>query len=334
MKAFVLREPRSIMQDPLQAADLPLPSLQPREILVRIHVCGICHTDLHTVEGDIHPPALPIVPGHQIVGTVADRGPRAHRFNQGDRVGIAWLQFTCGQCAFCRSGMENLCVQPLFTGFHRNGGYAEYAAVHEDFAYPIPPGFSDQDAAPLLCAGIIGYRSLKRSEIAPGKRLGLYGFGASAHIAIQIAIHEGCDVFVFTRGKRHRELASQLGAAWVGSSEETPPVKMDSAIIFAPAGELVPVALRNLDKGGVLALGGIHMSTIPPLDYAACLFDERTVRSVTANTRQDGTELMSLAAKIPIKTETSLFSLQEANRVLTLLKTGQINGAGVLSVGG
>lgn len=334
MKALLLEKAGRIERNSLRAVDLPVPPLLPGEILVRIHVCGICHTDLHTVEGDIHPAKWPIVPGHQIVGTVTDRGAEANRFQLGDRVGVAWLQYTCGQCAFCRSGRENLCDKPLFTGFHRNGGYAEYTAVHEDFAYPIPRGFSDREAAPLLCAGIIGYRSLRRSEIKHGKRLGLYGFGASAHIAIQIAVHEGCDVYVFTRGAHHQVLASELGAAWVGKSEETPPVKMDSAIIFAPAGELVPVALKNLDKGGTLALGGIHMSTIPPLDYADCLFDERTLRSVTANTRQDGMELMRLAEAIPIKTETSLFPLADANRALHMLKTGQINGAGILDCEG
>jgi alcohol dehydrogenase, propanol-preferring len=332
MNALLLEQASNIEQYPLLAAELPLPFLQPDEILVKIHVCGICHTDLHTVEGDIHPPKLPIIPGHQIVGTVACNGVRAKRFKTGERVGIGWLQFTCGCCTFCRSGRENLCDNPLFTGFHRNGGFAEYTTVHEDFAYPIPYGFSDREAAPLLCAGIIGYRSLKRCEIKSGKRLGLYGFGASAHIAIQIAIHEGCDVFVFTRGKHHQELASELGAVWIGKAEEAPPVKMDSAIIFAPAGELVPVALKNLDKGGVLALGGIHMSTIPPLDYTACLFDERTVRSVTANTRQDGMELMKLAEAIPIKTETQVFPLREANQALHMLKTGQINGAGILAI--
>jgi len=245
---------------------------------------------------------------------------------------MAWLFRTCGDCPFCLADKENLCERAQFTGFDADGGFAEYTKVHEDFAYPIPDVFTDTEAAPLLCAGIIGYRALRLSETKKGQRLGLYGFGAAAHIAVQVAVHRGCEVYVFTRGASHRELALRLGASWAGSPEDRPPSKLHSAIIFAPAGEIVPVALSRLDRGGTLVLGGIYMTPIPVLDYAKHLYDERTIRSVTASTRRDGIELLEAAGKIPIRTKTQSFPLKEANRALQLLKAGKINGAGVLVV--
>jgi propanol-preferring alcohol dehydrogenase len=247
-------------------------------------------------------------------------------------VGLAWLRWACGRCRFCRRGLENLCLEAQFTGFHRDGGYAQLTVAPGAFAYHLPDAFPDQQAAPLLCAGIIGYRALKQSDIKPGGRLGLYGFGGSAHLAIQIARHWQCEVFVFTRSPGHQELARQLGAAWVGLAQETPPAPLDSAVIFAPAGSLVPEALRALDKGGTLALAGIHMSQIPPLDYDQHLYHEKTVRSVTASTRQDGVELLRLAAEIPLRTEIQEFELADANHALQLLKAGKINGAAVLAL--
>jgi propanol-preferring alcohol dehydrogenase len=245
---------------------------------------------------------------------------------------MAWLFRTCGVCPFCLAGKENLCQKALFTGFDADGGFAEYTKIHEDFAYPIPEVFTDLEAAPLLCAGIIGYRALRLSEITKGQKLGLYGFGAAAHIAVQVAVHRGCEVYVFTRRASHRALSLRLGAVWAGSLDDPPPAKLQGAIIFAPAGEVVPVALGHLDRGGTLALGGIYMTTIPALDYAKHLYDERTMRSVTASTRQDGMELLEAAAKIPIRTETQSFPLEEANRALQHLKAGRINGAGVLEI--
>jgi propanol-preferring alcohol dehydrogenase len=275
---------------------------------------------------------MPIIPGHQVVGRVVALGEGASRFAAGDRVGIAWLRRTDGTCRYCTAGRENLCPNAVFTGWMVNGGYAELAAVPEDFAYAIPEGVEPMHAAPLLCAGIIGYRALKRSEIRPGGRLGLYGFGASAHVVIQVARHWGCSIFVATRGDRHQAMAREMGADWVGGAADTPPEKLDAAIIFAPAGEIVPVALEALDRGGTLALAGIYMSQIPPLDYETDLFYEKSVRSVTANTRQDGMELLDLASEIPIRTQTELFPLDAANDALWKLKFDQIKGSAVLVV--
>jgi len=332
MKAMVLKKAMAVEENPLEYMDISTPEPGPREILVRVYACGICRTDLHTVEGEIRPTRMPIVPGHQVVGTVAARGPEAKRFGEGDRVGMAWLHRTCGVCPFCATGKENLCEKAQFTGFDADGGFAEYTKIHEDFAYPIPKVFTDLEAAPLLCAGIIGYRALRLSEIKTGQRLGLYGFGAAAHIAVQVAVHRGCEVYVFTRGASHRTLALRLGASWAGTLNDSPPVKLHSAIVFAPAGEVVPTALGHLDRGGTLALGGIYMTPIPALDYTKHLYDERTIRSVTASTRRDGIELLEAAAEIPIRTETQSFPLKEANGALQLLKAGKITGAGVLEV--
>jgi propanol-preferring alcohol dehydrogenase len=332
MKALILKRPCSIDERPLSIAEVDTPIPGPKEILLKIMTCGICHTDLHIVEGELKPKKLPIIPGHQIVGVVAAMGKRVTRFRKGDRVGVAWLNSTCGKCEFCQKEKENLCEKAKFTGYDVDGGYAEYAVVSENFAYPIPRGFSEIEAAPLFCAGVIGFRALRLSEIEKGRCLGLFGFGASAHIVIQIAKHWGCQVFVFTRSEEHRKLAKELGADWTGRAEDSPPARLNSAVIFAPAGKLVLDALRVLKKGGTLALAGIYMTPIPELDYNKHLYYEKTVRSVANSTRRDAEDLLKLAAEIPIRTEVQEFDLNEANRALMLLKQGKIQGAGVLKV--
>lgn len=310
-----------------------MPEPAPGEILVRVAACGVCRTDLHLVEGDLPLVKSPTVPGHQVVGRVERSGPGGGRFRPGERVGIAWLRRTCGACGFCSSGRENLCERSEFTGWHADGGFADYAVVAEAFAYRIPSVFGDAEAAPLLCAGIIGYRALKRSEVRSGGRLGIYGFGSSAHVTLQVARSRGCDVYVCTREASHRALARKLGAAWVGDIPDAMPAKMDGTIVFAPAGDLVPRALENLARGGTLALAGIHMTPVPALDYERHLFYERSVRSVTANTRADGEELLEEAARIRIQPETTAFPLADANRALALLKRGGFTGSGVLLTG-
>ena len=332
MKSMLLKKFAPIDQNPLQLVDIPKPEPEPDEVLLRIKVCGVCHTDLHTVEGELPEVKPPIIPGHQVVGIVEKQGEKASRFREGDRLGVAWLYSSCTQCGYCSRENENLCESARFTGYHVNGGYAEYMVVPEKFAYDIPGIFSDEEAAPLLCAGIIGYRALRLSEIKPGQRLGLYGFGASAHVAIQVAVHWGCKVYVFSRSQEHRELAEKLGAVWSGTSKDEPPARMNSSIVFAPAGELVLDALRVLDKGGAVALAGIYMTPIPEMDYMKYLYHERTLRSVANATRQDGEELLKIAADIPIRTTTQAFKLEEANKALQLLKEGKISGAAVLKI--
>ena len=332
MKSMLLKKFAPIDQNPLQLVDIPKPEPEPDEVLLRIKVCGVCHTDLHTVEGELPEVKPPIIPGHQVVGTVEKQGEKASRFREGDRLGVAWLYSSCTQCGYCSRENENLCESARFTGYHVNGGYAEYMVVPEKFAYDIPGIFADEEAAPLLCAGIIGYRALRLSEIKPGQRLGLYGFGASAHVAIQVAVHWGCKVYVFSRSQEHRELAEKLGAVWSGTSKDEPPARMNSSIVFAPAGELVPDSLRVLDKGGTVALAGIYMTPIPEMDYMKYLYHERTLRSVANATRQDGEELLKIAAEIPIRTTTQAFKLEEANKALQLLKEGKISGAAVLKI--
>jgi len=331
MKAQRLSFPAPIDEHPLTLADLAKPSPAEHEVLLRVHACGICHTDLHVVEGDLRLPTLPLIPGHQVIGRIEATGLSVTKWKKGDRVGVPWLFSTCGKCEFCHSGKENLCDNSRFTGYHANGGFAEYMVVHEDFVYPLPASFGDIEAAPLLCAGVIGYRALRLSEIIPGGRIGLYGFGASAHIAIQIARHLGCEVYVFTRSKQHRDLAEELGASWTGSAEDTPPQKIDSAVIFAPAGHLVPASLGVLKKGGTVALAGIYMSSIPEMEYKL-VYDERTIRSVANSTREDVKELLEVAAAIPIKTEVETFPLEEANLALQKLKKSEIRGSGVLTI--
>jgi propanol-preferring alcohol dehydrogenase len=332
MKAMLLKAQHLIEEKPLVMAEIERPTPGPREISLKILTCGICHTDLHIVEGELPSKKLPIIPGHQIVGIVEAAGKKVTRFRAGDRVGVAWLNSTCGKCEFCLKGKENLCEKARFTGYDVDGGYADYTVVSEDFAYPVPKVFPDIEAAPLLCAGVIGYRALRLSEIVKGGRLGLFGFGASAHIVIQIAKYWGCQVYVFTRGEEHRKLAINLGAVWAGTAEETPPAKLHSAIIFAPAGKLVLDALRVLGKGGTLALAGIYMTPVPEMNYQEHLYYEKTVRSVANSTRKDAEDLLKLAAEIPIHTEVQEFALEEANRALLLLKQGKIQGAGVLRV--
>jgi propanol-preferring alcohol dehydrogenase len=332
MKGMILNHPQPIETSPLELVDLPIPDPKPDEILIKNIVCGICHTDLHTVEGELPLKKRALIPGHQVVGVVKKCGAHTKRFAPGDLVGIAWLHSACGGCMFCRKGSENLCEKAQFTGLDVNGGYAEYTVIPAPFAYRIPEGFSPREAAPLLCAGIIGYRALRLSEVKQGELLGLYGFGASAHISIQVALHLGCRVYVFTRGKEHQELATKLGASWVGQATDEPPEKLDSAIIFAPAGGLVRDALRILQKGGTLALAGIYMTPIPEMDYKSCLYHEKTIRSVANSTRIDGQELLKIASEIPIRTETHTFPLHKANQALQTLKAGKINGAGVLEI--
>lgn len=332
MKAMVLTRTGDVSGSPLQLRHCGMPSPGPGEVLVKVRVCGVCRTDLHVVEGELPDIRLPLIPGHQAVGTVSRLGPDVKELTVGERVGIAWLQRTCGACVFCLTGRENLCLHAGFTGYQIDGGYAEYAVAPAAFAYPIPEVFSDEEAAPLLCAGIIGYRALRLSGIQPGQRLGLYGFGASAHIAIQIARHWGCEVYVSSLKPEHQALAQQLGARWVGGATDRPPEPLHASILFAPAGELVPPALRGLERGGTLALAGIHMSPIPPLDYDRELFGERVLRSVTANTRQDGRDLLREAAAIPIKPHTCPFPLAQANEALQALKAGSFRGAAVLTM--
>ncbi len=332
MKAMLLDHVGDVASSPLQLRDIPMPIPGSGEVLVKVHVCAVCRTDLHVIEGELADVKRPLIPGHQVVGTVTQVRSGVTEVQEGDRVGIAWLQGTCGICEFCKSGRENLCLKARFTGYQADGGYAEYAVVPARFAYPIPPGFTDDEAAPLLCAGIIGYRALRLSAIKPGQRLGLYGFGASAHIAIQIARHWGCDVYVSSLKAEHQSLARELGAVWVGGAHDAPPDPLHSSIIFAPAGELVPPALRALQRGGTLALAGIHMSPIPALDYDRELFGERVLRSVTANTRQDGLDLLREAAAIPIKPHTVRFPLVSANEALQALKAGSFQGAAVLTI--
>ncbi len=331
MQTMQLLSPAPVEEHPLALSELDTPEPGPRQLRLRVQACGVCHTDLHTVEGELELPKLPIVPGHQIVGLVDGLGQSVQRFRQGDRVGVGWLNSSCGSCRFCRGGRENLCPDARFTGLHVDGGYAQYAVMNEDFAYGLPEGLSDIEAAPLLCAGIIGYRSLRLSEIQPRGRLGLYGFGASAHLAIQVARHWQCDVYVFSRGEHHRRLARDLGAVWTGQVQETPPVSLDASIIFAPAGWIVPLALGHLAPGGTLAINAIHMSPIPEFAYDL-IYLERTVRSVANYTRQDAEEFLRLATEIPVRTEIEVYTLEEANRVLQRLKQREIQGSAVLSI--
>ena len=293
-------------------------------------VCGVCRTDLHLAEGDLAPRRPGVVPGHEVVGVVDALGEGCSRFRVGDRAGIAWLRQTCGRCRWCRRGAENLCRDPLFTGWDADGGYAEWAVVDEAYAYRVPAGFDDVSAAPLLCAGIIGYRALRRAEVPPGGRLGIYGFGASAHLAAQVAMAQGATVHVLTRSADARRHALELGVASAGPADELPPEPLDSAILFAPAGGLVPLALAALDRGGTLAVAGIHLSDIPPLDYQRHLFQERQLRSVTANTRADGDEFLALAARLGLRVTTQPYRLDEADRVLADLAGGRVTGAAVL----
>ena len=327
---MLLRSQAPIATAPLVSGELALPEPRPGELRVRVRACATCRTDLHVIEGDLPPRRLPLVPGHQVVGTVEAPGPGATRFRTGDRVGIAWLRSTCGACRYCRAGRENLCESSTHTGWTHDGGYAEYCCVPEGFAYAIPPGFDDAEATPLLCAGIIGYRALLRSQVPRGGRLALYGFGSSAHITLQVARHWGCPVYVVTRDEAHQRLALELGAEWAGGAGARLPVKVDAAIVFAPAGELVPVAMRDLDKGGTAALAGIYMSDVPAMAYEPHLFWEKTLQSVTANTRRDGEALLGEATRIPIRPRIRRYALAAANRALQDMAADRVEGTAVL----
>jgi propanol-preferring alcohol dehydrogenase len=333
MKACLLNAPARIETNPLQFTDVPAPRPDHGEVLVRVHACGVCRTDLHVIEGELPRRKSPVIPGHQVVGVVEKQGEGAGRFPIGSRVGVAWLHHADGTCEYCRRGEENLCDNPTFTGHSVDGGYAEYIVAPEDFVYAIPEGFSDEQAAPLLCAGIIGFRSLRLSGIKPDGRLGFYGFGAAAHVAIQVARHWNVTVYASTRDARHQKLALELGAAWAGGTFDAPPEKLDAAIVFAPAGEIVPAALAMLRKGGVLVLGGIHMSPIPSFSYDL-LYEERMIRSVANNTRKDGEDFLRVAAEIPIRMHTQVYPFSDANRALNALKNDGISGAAVLRVTG
>jgi propanol-preferring alcohol dehydrogenase len=333
MRAMVLGRYGAPAARPLEPRAIPVPSIGPEEVLVRVRCCGVCHTDLHVVEHELAEARLPLVPGHEVIGTVDRTGERAGRFKIGQRVGAAWLRSACGTCRFCRSGRENLCESARFNGYHSDGGYAEFMAVPEKFAYVIPDRFADTDVAPLMCAGIVGYRALVLSEAGPGGVLGLYGFGGSAHIAIQVARHRGMRVFVFTRSGEHQRHALKLGAEWVGTAADAPPAKLTSAIIFAPVGGLYLDALRVMDRGGTVVSAGIHMSPIPELDYDRYLYHERKMLSVANATRRDGEELLAAAAEIPVRTTVRTYPLEAANEALADLKAGRIDGAAVLTMG-
>lgn len=332
MKAQILKEISKIENRPLKLVDLPIPKPQSKEILIKIFACGVCHTELDEIEGRVQP-KLPIVLGHEIIGRVESLGSNITKFKIGDRVGVAWINSACGKCHFCEEGNENLCPEFQGTGCQANGGYAEYTVASEDFTYLIPDRFTDSQAAPLLCAGAIGFRDLRLSGIKPSQTLGLFGFGASAHIVIQVARYWGCKVFVFTRSKEHRNLAKTLGAAWTGEADDDPPQKLHCVIDFTPVGETVPKALRVLEKGGRLVIAVIRKrNPIPPLDYAQLLWDEKEIKSVANITRKDAKDFLPLASEIPIVPEVQEFKLDEANEALILLKQGNIHGAAVLRV--
>lgn len=330
MRAMVLEANAPIDSSPLRLVEREVPEPGRGEVRIAVRCCAVCRTDLHVIEGELPAQTLPIVPGHQIVGRVDALGPGCTRLEVGRRVGVAWLRHTCGCCDYCKHGRENLCEASRYTGYHADGGYADYAVAPEDFVYELPDVFDDVAAAPLLCAGIIGYRALRRCNLPRGGRLALFGFGSSAHVVMQIALHRGCEVFVVSRGVSHRQLATEMGAKWVGERVEQMPARCDSAISFAPVGSLVPVALRSLKKGGTLALAGIHMTPIPEMDYKHTIFYERDIHSVTSNTRDDGRALLAEAAEIPIRPHTTTFPLEAANEVLQRLKSNRIDGTGVL----
>lgn len=328
MRAMILNAPGQLLQE----TERPIPTPKPNQLLIRVHTCGVCRTDLHVVDGELTHPKLPLIPGHQIVGTVVDQGSGVQgNLSTGTRVGVPWLGYTCNHCRYCLSGRENLCDQAQFTGYQLDGGYAEYVVADEHFCFPIPSGYPNQQAAPLLCAGLIGYRSLMMTGDA--ERIGLYGFGAAAHIVIQVARYQGKRVFAFTRSgdTPGQQFARTLGAVWAGSSSEAPPEELDAAIIFAPVGSLVPTALKNVAKGGTVVCAGIHMSDIPSFPYEV-LWGERVLRSVANLTRRDGEEFLALAPQIPIHTQVEAFPLTAANEALEALRSGKIQGAAVLVV--
>jgi propanol-preferring alcohol dehydrogenase len=328
MRAMVLEQPGR----PLKLMEVPVPTPGPEQMLIRVHTCGVCRTDLHVLDGELPHPKLPLILGHEIVGTVSEIGSAVKQFRVGDRIGVPWLGFTCGICRYCRKGLENLCDNPGFTGYTLDGGYGEYTVADQRYSFPLPRSYGDAEAAPLLCAGLIGYRSYRMAADA-GERLGIYGFGAAAHITIQVAVHQGKKVYAFTRpgDTETQEFARSLGAVWAGNSEELPPEELDAAIIFAPVGSLIPAALKASRKGGVVVSGGIHMSDIPSFPYDI-LWGERVVRSVANLTRTDGEEFLKIAPQVPVRTEVQTFPLEQANEALDRLRRGRIQGAAVLVV--
>ena len=331
MRAMQLSDHALVEQQPLALVNLPIPDPREDQIRIQVQLCGACHTDLHTVEGDIQPTKMPIIPGHQVVGIVEAVGKSVTQLKIGQRVGIPWFHSACGVCDYCSTGNENLCPRAQFTGYHLDGGYAEYMLAEASAALPLPAAITDEQAAPLLCAGIIGYRSLRKADLQPGERLGLVGFGASAHLAIQVAQHWGCEIYVFTRSSDHRRHAESLGAIWVGGAEDTPPKLLDRAVIFAPAGDLVPKTLEKIRPGGTLAINAIHMSPIPEIPYSL-IYGERTLRSVANATYQDGVEFLRLASAIPIISTITSYALEDANQALRDIKYSKINGEAVLRI--
>ena len=331
MRCQRLHHPKPADQNPLVLGDCPIPQPGSNQVRIKVSYCGVCRTDLHIAEGDIHPPHLPITPGHQVVGVIDELGARVTKWRQGQRVGVPWLHSACGICFYCRKGLENLCELARFTGFHVDGGFADYLIAEESYVLPLPDVISDQDAAPLLCAGIVGFRSVRLSDIQPGERLGLFGFGAAGHLAIQVARHWDCEVYVFTRSARHRRHAKELGAAWAGGAEDQPPKLIDRGIIFAPAGWIVPLALEKLRPGGTLAVNAIHMSDIPQMPYQK-VYGERTLRSVANATYRDGVDFLKLAAEIPIKPDVTLYPMEHANQALQDMKASAIDGEAVLQM--
>jgi propanol-preferring alcohol dehydrogenase len=328
MRAMVLEAPRQ----PLQAREVPVPKPSPEQVLIQNHACGVCRTDLHIVDGELTEPKLPLIPGHQIVGTVIQTGAHVEQFSMGDRIGVPWLGYTDGTCRYCLRGQENLCDHPLFTGYTLDGGYAEYTVADQRYCFPLPASYADTEVAPLLCAGLIGYRTYRLAG-EHVERLGIYGFGAAAHIIAQVAEHQGKRIYAFTRpgDTQSQEFARRLGAVWAGDSTEQPPDELDAALIFAPVGPLVVEALKATAKGGVVVSGGIHMSDIPSFPYSL-LWEERIIRSVANLTRRDGEEFLEIAPKVPVKTEVQTFRLEEANEALNRLRGGQIQGAAVLEI--
>jgi propanol-preferring alcohol dehydrogenase len=331
MRAMQLEQSAPVEEKPLDLVDVPIPEPGSGQVRLQVKICGACHTDLHIVEGDIHPPKMPIIPGHQVVGTIDALGEGVTDFEPGDRVGVPWLYDVDGECQFCQAGLENLCPNARFTGFHVDGGFAEYMLAEADYTLRLPDDLSDEQAAPMLCAGIIGYRSLHQADLQRGERLGLVGFGASAHLAIQVANHWDCDVYVFTRSEEHRRHAGELGAVWVGGAEDQAPQPLDRAVIFAPAGHLVPKILAKLRPGGTLAINAIYMSPIPEMDYDL-IYEERTLRSVANATYQDGVEFLQLAAEIPVKATVQSYDLEHANQALEDIKHSRLNGEAILRI--
>ena len=332
MKAMSFSAPAPVERRPLQLSESPVPEPGPGQVLVRVTACGVCRTDLHIIEGELPPRKSPLVPGHQVVGTVEELGHEVEGFEIGARVGVPWVHRTCGRCAFCQRGRENLCDDARFTGWDRDGGFAERITVRADFAHALPEGLDAVEAAPLLCGGIIGYRALRLSGIEPGGRLGLYGFGASARLALQVATHWGCEVFVATRSPRDRQRALALGAVWAGGTDDAPPAPLDAAVTFAPAGEVVVAALKAVDRGGTVAVNAIHLDRVPEFPYEL-LWWERSIRSVANLTRRDAREFLALAAEVPIRTETEVYPLDAANEALADLAVGRVSGAAVLRIG-